>query len=278
MRTYPILAILIPALQLVPNLTWAADKLEVVSSINPLSAIVRRVGQDQISIHTLISGQGDPHGFELKPSELKLLYRSALIVHNGFGLEHWARGFDKSLMDKILDLSEVVPEAAWNMHTWLDPLIVVKQVEPIRNKLCKLLQDQCPLFSANAESYKQELFSLHNEITATISSWNQKKYVAYHRSWDHFAKRYGLEAVGEFQVSHSTETTIPKLKALVDSARQQSVKVFWLDAQASSQRVSAVVRDAQLSVVIVDEIGASGEDYISLMRRNVLAMSEAMKN
>lgn len=271
------LMLLILSITFFPMLAWSEEVLQVVSSISPISSLVRRVGQQHVVVSTIISGQSDAHGFELKPSQLKALYRSDLIVHNGFGLEAWVRGFDAKLKSKLLELSGAVPDAGWNMHTWLDPLLVVEQVRLIAGKLCDLQAANCTDFKANAEAFITDLHVLNQSLQAEISGWKYKTYVSYHRSWEHFSKRYGLRSVGEFQVTHSTETTIKKLKEVVDVAKTQNVRVFWLDAQASADKIASVVRDADLSVVVVDELGSDTEDYLNFMRRNVQAMSVAMK-
>jgi zinc/manganese transport system substrate-binding protein len=59
----------------------------VVTANTILDDLVRQVGGDQVSTHCLVAPGSDPHTFEPRPADVKLLLAADLLVVNGLDLE-----------------------------------------------------------------------------------------------------------------------------------------------------------------------------------------------
>ena len=68
-------------------LTGGADKLDVATTVAPISSIARNVGGDRIRLHGLIPDATNSHTFEPAPSDARTLANADLIVVNGLHLE-----------------------------------------------------------------------------------------------------------------------------------------------------------------------------------------------
>ena len=62
-------------------------KLDVVTTVAPISSIVRNVGGDRIDLRGIIPDGSDSHTFEPAPSDAQFLSQSDLIIANGLDLE-----------------------------------------------------------------------------------------------------------------------------------------------------------------------------------------------
>jgi len=71
------------------------------------------VAGDKATVHSILTSGADPHEFEPKPSDLKAIVDSNLVLKNGVGLDDW--------VDKI------ITNAGGNR-----PLVVVSKDAPIR--------------------------------------------------------------------------------------------------------------------------------------------------
>ena len=69
------------------DLTGGGDKLDVATTVAPISSIARNIGGDRIRLHGLIPDATNSHTFEPAPSDARTLAQADLIVVNGLHLE-----------------------------------------------------------------------------------------------------------------------------------------------------------------------------------------------
>src|ERR1700737_981215 len=65
----------------------AEERLNVVTTIETLADLARRVGGDKVSVESLSHGYQDPHFVEAKPNLMLVLNRAELLIHVGLELE-----------------------------------------------------------------------------------------------------------------------------------------------------------------------------------------------
>src|ERR671922_323763 len=69
------------------NTTSTIEKLNVVTSISPITNIVRNVGGDRIDLTGLVPEGVNSHTFELVPSDVIKINNADLVIIDGLGLE-----------------------------------------------------------------------------------------------------------------------------------------------------------------------------------------------
>src|SRR4051812_11487253 len=69
------------------TLTGAPDKLDVATTVAPISSIARNIGGDRIRLRGIIPDATNSHTFEPAPSDAQTLAKADLIVVNGLHLE-----------------------------------------------------------------------------------------------------------------------------------------------------------------------------------------------
>ena len=62
-------------------------KLNVATTVAPISSIARNVGGDRINLHGIIPDGTNSHTFEPAPSDAQILSKADLIIVNGLDLE-----------------------------------------------------------------------------------------------------------------------------------------------------------------------------------------------
>lgn len=73
-----------------------AAKLKVVTSFSILQDMVQQVGKTHVEVVSLIPANGEAHGFEPTPKDIKTLAKADLFVVNGLGFDSWAERLAKS--------------------------------------------------------------------------------------------------------------------------------------------------------------------------------------
>ena len=67
--------------------TSTAQKLNVVTSVSPITNIIKNIGGNKIDLTGLVPEGGNSHIFELVPSDVVKVNNADLVIINGLGLE-----------------------------------------------------------------------------------------------------------------------------------------------------------------------------------------------
>ncbi|RKY90492.1 MAG: hypothetical protein DRQ13_12555 [Ignavibacteriae bacterium] len=94
--------IFIIAFLLISNILFAADKINVVTTLSTYANIAKYIGKDKVDVHYIVQGDQDAHFVRPKPSFAVLLSKADLFVSTGLDLELWVPSLvDMSKNDKI---------------------------------------------------------------------------------------------------------------------------------------------------------------------------------
>ncbi len=264
--------------------------IRVVTSIHPLSCIVRAVGGDSVHVITLLSPGGSAHLHEISPSTLGEVSDADLLVRVGGGLDDWAElAFDVSSQDCIQvrlipALRQVISgneDTEWlDPHIWLDPLLVRDRVTPlIADFLSDLHPEESPQFRSNAHQFRSELTELHEDIQEMFADVQGRGFIADHPAWSHFAGRYGLWQVGVLEETPGHECGPREIGTLVDTARAEGISVVTTTRGHGAMLAEALADEIDAVVLELDPIGGgpSGPgSYLELLRSNAQSLADAL--
>ncbi len=151
--------------------TAQSPRLNVLTTVSPLTNIVKNVGGPFIELHGLIPGGTDSHTFEPTPSDIRYIAAADIIILNGLSLEvpteklalanKQAESRIFKLGDQTIAVQEYVfdrsfPKSAGhpNPHLWMNPLYAARYAELIRDVLAEL-------DPSHATGYQERTQSLH---------------------------------------------------------------------------------------------------------------------
>ena len=94
--------IIIIALLFFSYILFAADKINVVTTLSTYADIVKYIGKDKVNVQYIVEGDQDAHFVRPKPSFAVLLSKADLFVSTGLDLELWVPSLvDMSKNDQI---------------------------------------------------------------------------------------------------------------------------------------------------------------------------------
>ena len=279
-----------------------AASLRVVTTVAPVTDMVRQVGGDALHVHGLVPEGVNSHTFQPAPSDVQYLAQADLIVLNGLHLEipieKLARSSAKpgvtvlKLGDKTISQAEWVfdfsfPKAQGhpNPHLWLNVDYAMRYVALIRDHISALDRANEAVYQLNAAGYLRQLAHLDQCIATAMHTVPapQRKLLTYHDSWPYFARRYGLTVVGAVQPASFAEPAPREVARLIDQLRREKVPAVFGSEVFPSKILQKIATEAGVRYVTTlrDDVlpGAPGEDdhsYIGMMRHNVTTMVEAL--
>lgn len=156
----------------------AAPKLNVVTTLSVLAALVREVGGDRVVVHSLSQASEDPHFVKAKPTFKRLVSDADLFFQIGRSLELWvplvisgagnsklsgsglvtaSAGIKALEVPKTLtrEAGDIHPEG--NPHIWLSAQNGLKMAENIKNALIQKDPTHKAVYDANMGAFKVKL-------------------------------------------------------------------------------------------------------------------------
>ncbi|MDD4796442.1 MAG: metal ABC transporter substrate-binding protein [Eubacteriales bacterium] len=280
------------------------DKLLVCTSFYPMYDFARKIGGDKIALTNLVPAGIEPHDWEPVVADIVDLERADVFLYNGVGMEHWVDDVLASLQNESLLAVETAADVPLldnqqddedapahadhgqhDPHVWLNPLNVKIQMAAISRAFAQADPDNAAYYEANYQHYAAELDKLDDEFRTALSPLPRKDIVVAHQAFGYLCAAYGLNQVPIEGLSPDSEPTPARMAAIIDFARHNDVGTIFFEEMVNP-KVAQTIADAigahtaVLSPVegLSDEQQAAGDDYFSVMRQNLTALTQALQD
>lgn len=266
----------------------SGGKLIVSASFDAPAELARAVGGDRVSVSTIIPDGTEPHDFEPKAQDIRVLNTANVFVYNGLGLESWAEDAVKAAdnpalvsvcaSDGVASLPAVDEKenGRADPHTWLSLRCAETQVKNIAAGFEKADPANAAYYERNCESYLQKLTALDSEYSAKFAAAPKKSFVTGHAAFAYLCRDYGLTQESVEDVFAAGEPSARRLVSLIDYCKKNGVKTVFAET-AASKEVSQTLADevgAKIETIYTVESAEDGKTYLQRMEDN-LAKIEA---
>jgi zinc transport system substrate-binding protein len=225
------------------------ETLKVIASITTVGDFVRQIGGNKVDVTIMVPPGYEPHTYEPTTSQMVKVSSASVYVKVGSGIE-----FEMTWMGDILaqnpsmaviDCSTGIDIIDEDPHIWNSPVNAQQMITNIYNDLIEIDPSNAEYYSANYESYIEELEQLHNDITELFAGYQNRNYLIYHPAFGYFASEYDLIQLSVEE--EGKETTAQKIQECIDEAKANNLNYVF----ASPYETSAYAQ------TIADEIGGS---------------------
>jgi ABC-type Zn uptake system ZnuABC Zn-binding protein ZnuA len=277
-------------------------KLQVVTTVSPITSIVENIGGTAIDLEGVIPEGVNSHTFEPPPSVVGTIEDADLIILNGLKLEEptleLAQANKKDTAVILLLGDEAISEEEYkfdfsfprdegkpNPHVWPDPTLVMEYATLVHDKLVELDAANKDYFDENYATLMDRLERLDQQMAVSAQTVPEanRKLLTYHDSWAYWAGRYGFTVIGAIQPSDFSEPSASEVAGLIDQVKKERVpaifgsEVFPSDvlksiADESGARYIDDLRDDDLP----GKPGDENHSYLGLMVNNMRIMIPAL--
>jgi zinc transport system substrate-binding protein len=259
----------------------AASTRHVVASFYPLEFAAKEVGDGSVSVTNLTPPGAEPHDIELTARDVGRVRDADVVLYldSGFqpAVEDAVRGAQGTTVDLLKGIRLREPpddETHADPHVWLDPVLYAGMVRRVGGALDA--RDQASALAAR-------LLRLDREYRRVLSNCTRREIVTSHAAFGYLAARYGLEQVPIAGVSPEAEPTPRKLEAAVRRVHESGATTVFFETLVSPRVAETVARETGARTAVLDPIegltkdeAARGEDYFTIMRRNLAALRSAL--
>lgn len=245
---------------------------EVVAAFYPLAFLAERIAPDA-AVRNLTPPGAEPHDLELSPRDVANLREARHVLYLG-------GGFMPSLEDAVagrsnaVDLLDGVPRLDDDPHVWLDP----GRYATLARRAAAALGHP-----AAADPLVARLERLDGEFREGLARCERREIVTSHAAFGYLAAAYGLEQVALTGLSPEAEPSPRRLEELVERIRRERATTVFFETLVSPGLAETVAREAGAQTAVLDPLeglsdadAARGDDYFTVMRRNLAALRAAL--
>jgi zinc transport system substrate-binding protein len=157
-------------------------------------------------------------------------------------------------------------------HIWLSPPLVKIQARNILAALQEADPAHRSVYEANFEEFTARIDQLDTDLKNTFAGKTGLQFMVFHPAWGYFAHAYGLK-----QVPIEIEGKDPKpaqLKELIQHARENGIKVVFVQPQFSTKSAELIAREIGGQVAFANPLA---EDWMANLREVANKFESALK-
>lgn len=289
--------------------SWSRDstKLKVLSTTAIIDNLIEEIGKDKIHHLSLITGELDPHSYELVKGDDEKIAYADVIFYNGLELEHGASLKYQLLAcknayavsDFIKDKnSYIFIDGQVDPHIWMDARLLSSAIEPIAEVLGKSDPENALFYLQNAKDLKQQMLALDKEVETFLQAVpEEKRYlITSHDAFYYFTRRYLAEEKELLSEAWKKRCRAPEglapdgqmspkdIAAIIEHALEYKIRVVFTESNVNQDALRKIVRvlkqKGQLAALSEDPLygdalgppGSDADSYVQMMRSNAKNM------
>ena len=257
--------------------------VDVVASFYPLADAARRVAGDRGDVRNLTPVGSEPHDFEPSPRHIDQVEDADLVFYLGTAFQPAVAELAEGAGDKAVDLLRGLRVESDDPHVWLDPELMGGIVEQIAAELSRVDPEGRDLYAENAARYREDLGRLAAEFDTGLANCERNIMVVPHASFEYLAARHQLEQEPIAGSAPESEPDPARLARLVELVRDGGITTIFVDPLEPDEAAETLARQTNSKTAVLYTIeglteaeSERGEDYFSLMRRNLQTLREAL--
>lgn len=279
------------------------EKLQVVCTLFPQYDFVREIAGDCVELTLLLPPGVESHSYDPTPSDMKAVASADIVIRVGENMETWSSKLMGSAGDGavLLDLADEMgleleahehgddehadSAKERDPHIWTDPVLAKDMVRIITEKLCELDEKNAAEYDSRSELYISKLEALDKDIKEIVGNAKRKTVVFSGRfALKNFTDRYGLTAVSALDAcADNSEPSAAAVAKIVDTVKDENIPVIFYEELIEPKTAKIISSETGADMLLFhschnlskDDFN-SGETYLSLMRKNVENLREAL--
>lgn len=271
-------------------------KPKVYTSFYTMYDFTSKIGGEKIEVYNMVPSGIEPHDWEPSAFDIVNIENAHMFVYNGVGMEHWVDGVLNSISNKelviveasiginLLDGEDNHGDENFDAHVWTNPMNAKIEMQNIRDGLISIDPDNKEYYSINYEKYAKELDKLNEEFINALGDLPNKDIVVSHKAFSYMCDAYGLNQIAIDGLTPDSEPNPGRMAEIIDFITDNNIKVVFFEELASPKVANTISKATGAEVEVLNPLEGlseedlqAGEDYFSIMRKNLEALLKSLK-
>ena len=288
---------------------WAKTPLPVFVSIVPQQYFVQQIGKEKVDVSVMVQPGASPATYEPKPAQMAKLSKTRLyfsigvpfeifwldkiasanpdmtIVHTDKGIEKQPMGVhhheeegqadhhdDKARTEEDHNHENDHGHAGLDPHIWLSPRLVKIQAGQIFDALATADPGNKDFYTVNYNAFIKEIDALDQDLTRMLKDNAGMQFMVFHPAWGYFARDYNLKMI-PIEIE-GKDPKPAKLQELIKHARDEAIKVIFVQPQFSTKSAKLVAKEINGQVIPANPLAL---DWLDNMKKVAEQFKEVLK-
>jgi len=275
------------------NQSETEKKITVVTTILPITDMVKAIGGERTEIFQLVPPSADIHHFQLRPQDLKIISRADLLLSVGGNLEPWLDKVESLLKKKeaqklkFYDFLKSIDYPRLrndDPHLWLDFEADRLLAERITEILVRIDPAGKENYEQNSRSLTLTLQSLDDRYSQILSGCRQKYLViAGHQAFGYLASRYGLELESLTEANPEAQPGPRRLQEIIGLIKAKEIKAIFIENSTTPIYAQTIARETGVKLYLLSTgVNLSRTElkekytFFELMNNNLETLRQAL--
>ncbi len=274
------------------------SKPTVITTIKPLSDIVKEIGKDKVEVSYVIPPFASVHFYEYKISDIKKILKADIFMFIGIGepnIGSIVKMVPEEKRVKVINIPNLnlIYEFQFEEHhsheehehngklphpaLWLDPENAKIIGKYIYKKLSKIDHQNKDFYFKNYKEFERKINSLIKDGKDKFSSLKNKNFVSYHYAYPYFVERFDLNYLAVIELGHGREPTPKHIMEVINKIKKYKVKSLFASKQFYNPKYGRLILNAtKIKLVMLDPFGID-KNYIQMMEDLINKVYYGMK-
>lgn len=201
------------------------------------------------------------------------------------GEQHTEEGHSEEEHAEEADSHASHDHGALDPHLWISPTLSAELSKSILNELIEVSPENEEEFTANFEALEADLADLDESFKIMVSEADRDTFFVSHAAFGYWVKDYGLQQIAVAGLSTQDEPSQKELAAIVDQAKEQNISYILTEQNVSSKLTDIIRTEVGAETLPLHNIGVltdedidNGDDYLSLMERNIETLKTVLND
>lgn len=279
-----------------PQSNLGNKRISIITSFYPLSYVVNAVGGNLVEVYNLTPAGSESHDFEPTARDFVKIGSADVLLYNGASFEVWVEKWWRSTTMQpgyVVDMAEKLKEYKGSLiykngvvdpHFWLSPVVMKHEAEIVQKILSEIDPAHADFFSDNTKRFQSSMDLLDKHFQEKLSSCRLRDVVVLHEAFDYMGRQYGFSVTSIAGISPEEEPSPKELSRIISIVREKGVRYIFSETIASPKFSELIARETNGGTLVLNPIESLtpdevqwGEDYVSLMEKNIDNLQKAME-
>lgn len=278
---------------------YVEGKVNIVVTTTMIGDLVNEIGQEHVSVTTLMDIGVDPHSYVPRPSATRAISQADLVITNGLDLEaKMGKVLQMLNEEKHLVLGDFIDEERLikdesgmvDPHVWFDIESWSKATIALKNKLITLDGENKNSYEENTNFYLNELADADLYIKEKVAELDPEKRVLItaHDGFSYFGAVYGFAVHSIQGISTESEASAKDIQELANLIVKNKVKAIFLESSIPENTIRSVIDAARIKghsveiggTLYSDSLGdpnGNAGTYLKMVKLNADVIVESLK-
>ena len=263
------------------------EKFKAVTTFTVIADMARNVAGDAAIVESVTKAGAEIHGYQPTPRDIIRAQDADLILWNGLNLELWFEQFFSNLKDvpSVTLTDGVVPMSISggdyngkpNPHAWMSTTSAMIYVDNIRDAFVKYDPENAAIYTANAETYKNEITAVIKPLEVDILAVpeGQRWLVSCEGAFSYLIRDFQMQELYLWPINADQQGTPQQVRKVIDGVRANDIPAVFCESTVSQSPAQQVARETDatyggmLYVDSLTEADGAVPTYIDLLRTTI---------